>query len=280
MSSRANRSQSGTRVCIVVPSHSAQLADSERFSLKQLLAVLGAYPLFFAAPQSLPDACLLDRAPGARIVRFADQHFASVASYNRLLLSDAFYARFEAYDYMLIHQLDAFVFRDELADWCRRGYDYIGAPWLRAAPPPGRFKRGALRVRSRLYRWLDIRRRSTRGLHSAQYAYRVGNGGLSLRRIASMRQSIAELAARVQPYREYREHTRGEDMFFSIEANRYRRRLRIPGYAEAAHFSWEHAPTLAQQLTGGPLPFGCHGWNKLHPEFWTPVFARLGYTLA
>ena len=31
---------------------------------------------------------------------------------------------------MLIHQLDAFVFEDKLMDWVKRGFDYIGAPWL------------------------------------------------------------------------------------------------------------------------------------------------------
>lgn len=45
------------------------------------------------------------------------------------MLSAEFYERFLAWDYILLCQTDAFVFRDELADWCARGYDYIGAPW-------------------------------------------------------------------------------------------------------------------------------------------------------
>ena len=31
---------------------------------------------------------------------------------------------------MLIYQLDAYVFKDELLNWANKGYDYIGAPWL------------------------------------------------------------------------------------------------------------------------------------------------------
>jgi hypothetical protein len=46
-------------------------------------------------------------------------------------LSEEFYQAFTDFEFMLIYQLDAFVFRDELADWCRSGYEYIGAPWLR-----------------------------------------------------------------------------------------------------------------------------------------------------
>jgi len=44
------------------------------------------------------------------------------------MMSPAFYDAFKAFDYILIYQLDAFVFRDELEYFCSLGYDYIGAP--------------------------------------------------------------------------------------------------------------------------------------------------------
>jgi hypothetical protein len=39
--------------------------------------------------------------------------------------SKQFYERFVAYDYMLIYQLDAYVFKDELDDWSAKGYDLL-----------------------------------------------------------------------------------------------------------------------------------------------------------
>lgn len=50
------------------------------------------------------------------------------------MLSAEFYDRFAAYEYVLIYQLDAFVFADRLAEFCQMGYDYIGAPVRRLTP--------------------------------------------------------------------------------------------------------------------------------------------------
>lgn len=44
------------------------------------------------------------------------------------MLSVNFYRSFKEYEFMLIYQLDSYVFRDELLDWCEKDYDYIGAP--------------------------------------------------------------------------------------------------------------------------------------------------------
>lgn len=51
--------------------------------------------------------------------------------YNRLMLSEDLYSAFSNYEYILICQSDAYIFRDELKEWCEAGYDYVGAPWLR-----------------------------------------------------------------------------------------------------------------------------------------------------
>ena len=61
---------------------------------------------------------------------FDPAYFTSIQGYNRLLLSTEFYQRFLGSAYLLICQLDVFVFRDELAGWVARGYDYVGAPWV------------------------------------------------------------------------------------------------------------------------------------------------------
>ena len=73
-----------------------------------------------------------------------------------LWMSKQFYFRFlPNYKYMLIYQLDAWVFTDNLQEWCDKGYDYIGAPFLSI-----------------------VKKNSPRVIFKG-----VGNGGLSLRRI-------------------------------------------------------------------------------------------------
>lgn len=59
---------------------------------------------------------------------FHENYFKSIDGYNKLMLSPSFYKAFSNYEYILIYQLDAWVFKDELQHWCNQKYDYIGAP--------------------------------------------------------------------------------------------------------------------------------------------------------
>lgn len=262
---------------VLIPHYRATLTAAERLSLSQCVRVLGGWPLVLVVPASVDVAPLQREWPQLQVERFDDACFRSVAAYNRLMLSDAFYARFEAYRHVLIHQLDAFVFRDALADWCARDWDYVGAPWLRATDPRNAFDAWRRRAKQYWYRRLDLRANGGVALHRAQRDEGVGNGGFSLRRVAAMRAALRARADVLPRYLDPAHDTAHEDAFFGIEVNRHRPLLRIPSLSEAVQFAWEAEPARAQRLCGGGLPFGCHAWNKLHPDFWRPLFESLGY---
>src|SRR4051812_48987963 len=137
-------------VVIVVPRYASNLKDEEKRSLKHLHHFLGEYDKCYICPQSLT----FEHADMA-IVRFGDGFFQSITRYNRLMLSGNFYKTFEAWDYILIYQLDCLVFSDQLSQWCLRGYDYIGSPWFESEDEPEEGFKG------------------------------VGNGGFSLRRVSA-----------------------------------------------------------------------------------------------
>lgn len=116
------------RVIIVIPIYKKSLNANEAKSLAQCQKVLHQYPIIFVAPESLEA----DFIPTEnKVERFDDAYFKSPKTYNKLLINPLFYERFIAYEFMLIHQLDAYVFKDELEKWCQKGYDYIGAPKLK-----------------------------------------------------------------------------------------------------------------------------------------------------
>lgn len=266
-------------VGIVIPVYRAQLSASERLSLDRCMEVLGSHPIVIVKPEHLDIDLLRDRHPQLTVESFKKEFFNGIEGYNRMMLSDEFYARFAQYEFVLIHQLDAFVFKDELLDWCARDYDYIGAPWLRKGLQPHRLRLFAAGVRRTLYRLINKQHRG-RGFGSfTQLYYSAGNGGFSLRRVDKMRDALASFDAKAAPYRLNTRFPWAEDVFFSVEVNRFRRHLKTPNTEVAAHFAWESEPALASTLTGGDLPFGCHGWNKLHLEEWRPVFRRFGYDL-
>ena len=254
------------------------------------LSILGRHPIALLAPVSLDTSSLAGDRPALRKESFRDDNFSNAYAYNRLLLSDEFYARFAAYDYILLHQLDAFVFSDQLLEWCRRGYDYVGAPWIWSARDPTlahRLYSGVMRTACRWIARPDAAAQRPDKFFLRQLSYAAGNGGFSLRRVARMRETLAALPARAELYRSARpgladDRPAGrwsEDVFFCLEANRYRRHVRIPPLKIAARFAWETNPAIAARLTGGALPFGCHAWDKLHRDQWRPVFAGLGYDL-
>ena len=117
-------------IVVVIPVYKTTLTKYEEMSLNQCVKVLADYSLVVVKPVSLDINELLSRYSLLKVENFSDDCFSDLRAYNKLVLKEDFYQRFANYQYMLIFQLDAYVFRDELLDWARQGYDYIGAPWL------------------------------------------------------------------------------------------------------------------------------------------------------
>src|SRR5690606_23718730 len=119
------------------------------------------YPIRFFAPERLDVSYYVNKTKAlsdVQVERFDDGYFKDLITYSKLLTSPLFYRRFEQYEYLLIYQDDAFIFRDDLGFWCSQGYDYIGAPFFR---------------------------NYVTDFEKAPYIG-VGNGGFSLRKIESM----------------------------------------------------------------------------------------------
>lgn len=247
------------------------MKEAERASFIQCLSVLGKHAICLVGPAGLDLSvyqALFNRSgKEMRFEAFEPDYFSSVAGYNKLMLSRCFYARFAAWDYMLIYQLDAWVFRDELDAWCAKGYDYIGAPWLK------------------LNRQVDEEN--------------SGNGGFSLRKIASFLalfdykgalwgykglacrhryrgprhkfqlivKGLLGYANRLEDYIERGDEN--EDLFFAALKHKKKQPFRIPPTKEAMFFSFEEAPARLYEKTNRQLPFGCHAWEKHDYErFW------------
>lgn len=239
----------------------------EKVSFIQCLRVLGSRDIYIFTHPEL-DLSIYHRIAESEGVKlntkfFVKSFFGSVAAYNRLMLDEQFYQAFAGYDYMLLYQLDAYVFSDELDHWCSRGYDYIGAPW---------FDRFATADEGALYT--------------------VGNGGFSLRRIAYFTRLLTTrkgiFSFRHLPTDDKRllsrlkfilggynridslieRNTLNEDHFYCITLSSSRFAPRLPKPEEAATFAFERSPSHLYKLTGR-LPMGCHAFEKNeYSTFW------------
>lgn len=241
-------------IAIVTPLYKKRPSASELASLEHSFGVLAKRKRFIVAPDDLDLSEYEDVLSGCEIIRLETRHFESVATYSRLMLSKQFYRLFDTFDYILLYQPDAIVFRNELDSWCERGYDYIGAPW-----PNG----------------MDIRPFSIRSCPFAnRFLYRlykpirkyVGNGGLSLRKISTALKILDRhwLVARNWDV--------NEDLFWAIYSPK------VPGVKEASMFSLEQEPSIYFRANDNLLPLGCHAWEKYEPEFWQLQFQLEGCT--
>jgi hypothetical protein len=210
-----------------------------------------------------PEGLLIDDSFGSlqqlEVKRFAKHYFDSIAGYNQLLLSKAFYGTFSLFDYMLIHQADVFLFKDELQVWCNKNYDYIGAPWFR----PDKLDRG------KLFNTMESLKLSFKKnkIYGDRYN-KVGNGGLSLRKVETAISVLEKVnPALLKKYTTAQGDEFNEDIFWSLEAPLVID-FKVPDWREAMHFAVEFHPSTAFQYLEEQLPFGCHAPEKHEPDFW------------
>lgn len=247
------------RIAVVIPFYKADFNAIEERSFNQCVKVLKNYDIIFALPEGL------DLKKNSDLVKtevFEKKYFRNIAGYNKLMLSTEFYERFLAYDYILIYQLDSFVFKDELRSWCEKDYDYIGAPWIAT--------RNIVSSLLKPFQSKSIKRREP-------VFYKVGNGGFSLRKTRSFFNIAKQLSKEIKEQLEEKhgEIYTNEDVFWSIKVPEYFPEFKIPGYIEAVDFAIDRKPKIALKLNAHELPFGCHGIDKPKvKDFWEPIVEK------
>lgn len=248
-------------VATLIPVYKGELTLYEKISLDRCLRVLGNHPIFIIAPEGF----LVDKIGLSNhcvTLYFPSRYFRNTHSYNQLMFSPAFYRRFTDFEYILIYQLDSFVFTDELIYWCGQPYDYVGAPWL------GLNRREEIRGLLPFWERRGFIRRIL-----GQKISNVGNGGFSLRRVRTFLLLSALMRRKMEVW------PLNEDTFWSFAAPCYFPFFRKPSVEVALQFSFELEPRLAYQLNHDELPFGCHAWWKYDFDFWKEKIKNLGYEL-
>lgn len=258
-------------VAIIVPIYQESLSETEKISMKHLFYFLGNYDKFIIAPEKLKV-----KYDGFKIFKFKNKHFKNVRAYSKLLLTKRFYKKFSDYDYILIYQLDALVFSDQLNEWCNKSYDYIGAPWINS----------------------EMKKIFT-GYDRPDYC---GNGGFSLRNVSKCinviemakksfstifkeiaKNELSLLKNKEKNAKKYFKilldayynssadrYKYNEDGFWSSQAIKYCPDFNIPTPDIGLKFAFEVGPRYCFKKNINTLPFGCHAWEKYEKDFWLP----------
>ncbi len=278
-----------SQICIAIPIYKETLNEFEVKSVRQCINVLVGYNIFFVCSNTLNTKFYKEQFSEIKNYKtFENQFFVSLKGYNALLLSVSYYQKFENYKYMLIYQTDAFVFKDELLSWSKKGYDYIGGLLFEGFH--GNPQKGAK-------------------------LWCAGNGGLSLRNIntfATVLKSKKRLKNRSQLIQErkslgkqkglmkrlklnilyflkrfgYKNNVsfyaknfdNNEDVFFISLCEKYNV-MSMPKVSDAMYFSWDRCPEYLFNRVG-KLPFGCHAWFRddvpyeRNKEFWLKILTK------
>lgn len=273
-----------SKVVVVVPTHKESPNSCEWVSLIQCCRVLEEHEIRLVCPQSLVTQAYTAKFPRLKIQRLPDKWFSSIEMYNKLKLSLWFYLQYVKFEYILTYELDAFVFRDDLLQWCESGYSYVGAPWFEGfcSPPPDAELVG------------------------------VGNSGLSLRNVRHCIRALLKFSYIENPADRYnRLCTRNvknkvmsrlyywlkayvfcnntfflfnrcdlsEDRFWSKQGGGDLDFV-IPPPKVASKFSMEVNPRQLYEQNGHKLPFGCHAWWRYDLDFWKPFIEEFGYVVS
>ena len=232
---------------VVIPAYKEDLNEFEKISLMQAQKIFsGKYPIIFFAPEGKRFSYF---NIANQVIYFPQQFFKSLQTYNILMKTAEFYKAFLKYEYILIYQLDAFVFSDKLEYFCNLGYDNIGAAWLYFYSKKINSPNGTFRPRA-------------------------GNGGFCLRNVKScynLLKNHSDWAEKMQQL--------PEDIFWAYCGIIVGSNFRTAPVNVAYKFSAEHYPERCIKKNGGELPFGCHGWHKLSTDFYIKTFANYGYDL-
>lgn len=257
-------------IIIGIPVYKSSPTILELYSLERCCKVLGNYPFSIFTYKELDTNIYINKLKEYGIKYeinfFSKQYFMDVDGYNRLMVSPFFYEAFIKFRYLLIYQLDAFVFSDKIIEWCEKGYDYMGAPWFNVnwVNKNQVNKKLPLFTKStflfKLFKEKD-------GL--------VGNGGFSLRNV----ESFIKYSRIYGSY--FLSLNFNEDVFWGKYVASKERSFKIPLFLEALSFSIENDPETSFTLLQNKLPFGCHAWysSETKLNIWTEIFNKEGIEL-
>ena len=218
--------------CVVVPLYKTEFTDNEKYCLLSVKRNYDASIVYYICPQSLDTSNII--SDETHIVRLEDKWFKNIHEYSLMCLSSWFYERFSRYDYMLIHQTDAYTVKNDIDYFISLGYDYYGAPWGNVG-------------------WNRNRNGET--------CY-VGNGGYSLRNIKRMIEIVNEIPENIKT-----SSFNNEDNVLCIM---YSKLIKCCPIDIAYKFAWETAYPQDKSI----LPSGFHKLWRYNKKLWDDVLSN------
>lgn len=262
---------------VMIPMHKPEPSSEEKVALIQCQKILGEHPIYLLHPEGMNIQIYQSIFPSLKSLTAPVETMASIAAYNKLMISPFIFNALASHSHLLIHEPDAIILKNDLDFWCEQDFDYIGAPWF-ASDEVGNLQLKAtgnfglslinLKAANSLFahnsRWFSpsmIVRDLLRGLR--------GQRGMFKRAIKAIGSSGKLSSA----HHLYHDHC---DIFWSYLVPKVAPQFRIAPPERAIHFSWEKNPGKCFEICQGKLPFGIHAWPKYDQTFIKPLLIQSG----
>ena len=273
------------RVAIIIIAHKKFLEKYEEISLKQCFKILFNHDIFLICPEGLDVSVYRHLYPNIKVDFINPKWQSSYSNFNRLKILPFIYQRYEQYDYILFYEPDAFVFKDDLLNWCNKGIDYVGAPWFEGFSHDN----GNAKITGVGNGGFSLRKVSShlKVLNSFAYVFTFQEN--IHRRFATPRDFptklrkffglLKDLTFANNTYKYLNTYDGLEDQFWGIYVSRKFKFFKVATIEEASLFSIEMQPQRLMAHNNNVLPFGCHAWWKYDLQFWKPHIESFGYRL-
>lgn len=251
-------------VAIIIPIYKFNLSEAELVSIYRAKLIYSKRDIYFLLPNKFKNFKFdFISEINENIIYVADYYLSGIIGYNRLLFDINFYKKFINFSYILICQIDVFVFKDDLDFWMSKNYSNIGAPIL------------------------DLK------FHDIKYK-KGNNGGFCLRSVnccisilSKKKIQFCTLGALwkcentviMKIYRviynglifNYRKKpflpVLNEDIFWSAIVPSMYSCFKIPTLNESIKFAFDSNPRYFFYLNNNQIPSAIHAWGKYDIEF-------------
>lgn len=269
-------------VIVAIPVYNENPTQEEKRAFRNNIQILRQHPISIVTHKKC-NITIYDQIAEEEGIElfyryFDESYFHSIESYNDLCLSIEFYEQYADYEYMLICQLDVWIFRDEVIEWCSKGYDYIGAPIyypyneshytqkFRAIGNGGfclrRIKYCLNIIKSNPHKLL-LKPMAILKMYWNLFLYDETYKSSWIKRYSILFIAIAKIFGFRNSFHYFASCHLNEDMLLGTWAEKsWQHSANLPDEMTAAHFSIEVNTDMLLKRMNGKLPMGVHAYKK------------------
>lgn len=214
-------------VTLIIPVSTPELSAPEAYCLRTYQEHLSGFPITFIGPEPLKKSEVYrELCPEADYVALDDRYFVARGGLAKLLLNSELYEQFSWSRYLLVGNLTTRITKNELAYWCRQGYDLVQ-----------QFPSFEKHKNQRDYLTKRLNPSGYLATYQAQTREFDRTGGFSLRKVDTMAKLVKKKKRAIHNFFTSNPTLDSDALFWEYYANRWTPELLVPNTISRDRFA-------------------------------------------